>query len=564
MRYALLLAAIALLGVTTTAQAAITKLDYGIAPSSLQAGGAPDVAITTAFTYDDPDDDVKDVSVRLPPGLLGNPLNAARCGAAQFAADACPAGSDIGGVVVKAFAQLLPPLVETSTTSNGDVYNLEPTGGEPARIGVVVRPTDPVLGAVPLQKVFLQAPAELQAGPDGFALDTTFRDVGNTVGGVPIRIQSFTQTFAGTVGGKPFMRMPTSCATATGSASANSYKAPATAATATTTVTPTGCDTLAFSPKLDGTIGAAGATALNSRPPLTTILRFDPSQAALKTASVTLPSYIGPNIAITKRACPTAAFAAGGCPASARVGSASAVSPLSATPLSGPVLVVADPGQLPKVAVQLSGVVNLTLLGSVAISTKGVTTTFAGSPDLPLETFTLAFDGDGLVQTGRNLCEAGLNTTATGVLGAHSGATANVSGALRVVGCNGTVAPGGGKKKAKKPRAKGRLKVDGDSARLTATIVGNPKLRRVRLALPKGLTGPGAVTAKAGGKKIAAKRVKAGKRILTVRLAKPAKRVTIAWKGLHVGAKLAKRPKVGARVTGGNGKRYGVPFRPKR
>jgi hypothetical protein len=203
----LVLAAGVILAFTTTAQAAITKLDYGIAPSSLQAGGAPDVAITTAFTYDDPDDDVRDVSVRLPPGLLGNPLNAARCGAAQFAADACPAGSDVGGVVVKAFAQLLPPLVETSTTSNGDVYNLEPTGGEPARIGVVVRPTDPVLGAVPLQKVFLQAPAELQAGPDGFALDTTFRDVGNTVGGVPIRIESFTQTFSGTVGGKPFMRM---------------------------------------------------------------------------------------------------------------------------------------------------------------------------------------------------------------------------------------------------------------------------------------------------------------------------------------------------------------------
>ena len=103
MRIASLVAIGALLTVTTTtAQAAITKLDYGIAPSSTQAGGAPDVAITTAFTYDDTTDDVKDVSVRLPPGLLGNPLNAERCAAAQFEADACPPGSDVGAVVVKA------------------------------------------------------------------------------------------------------------------------------------------------------------------------------------------------------------------------------------------------------------------------------------------------------------------------------------------------------------------------------------------------------------------------------------------------------------------------------
>jgi hypothetical protein len=50
------------------------------------------VTIANAFDYGGAEDDVKDLTVRLPAGLLGNPLVPARCTPEQFAADACPAG----------------------------------------------------------------------------------------------------------------------------------------------------------------------------------------------------------------------------------------------------------------------------------------------------------------------------------------------------------------------------------------------------------------------------------------------------------------------------------------
>src|SRR5215208_7214319 len=107
----LLLAVAALALVPSAAQADVTIDELTVTPANTQAGGHPDVTITQRMTPS-AGDDVKDTFVRLAPGLLGNPQNAALCSSATLRSDTgCPAAAKVGTVQVTATIHLLPPLV---------------------------------------------------------------------------------------------------------------------------------------------------------------------------------------------------------------------------------------------------------------------------------------------------------------------------------------------------------------------------------------------------------------------------------------------------------------------
>ena len=269
--------------VAAPAVATVELSEFKVEPSSLAAGGHPNVTITQGLTYSSMDDDVKDAFVRLPPGLLGNPQAAALCTQAQFAADTCPEASVVGSVAVNANLVLLPdPLPNIlGLTVNGVVYNLRPTGSEPARIGMVLEAVEG------LSKIFLQAPAFLRPGPDGYALETTFADQPRTSAGLNVQIQRIALTFRGAAARGPFMRMPTACGPLTAVGRVNSHDAPASFSQKTFKLTPTGCAALPFAPRAEGSVGAPGMTGAGDHPPVTTTLRFNPEHAALKRAEVT-------------------------------------------------------------------------------------------------------------------------------------------------------------------------------------------------------------------------------------------------------------------------------------
>lgn len=73
----------------------------------------------------------KDVDVRLPPGLIGDPTAYPRCALAQFAKRQCGADTVLG-VASVAFYEPNTGGVNTSTVP---IFNLEPAVGEPARFG---------------------------------------------------------------------------------------------------------------------------------------------------------------------------------------------------------------------------------------------------------------------------------------------------------------------------------------------------------------------------------------------------------------------------------------------
>jgi hypothetical protein len=90
----------------------------------------------------------KDLTLKLPAGLVGNPTVVPRCSLAQFfthfgrpPGNSCPAQSTIGAALVT----LYDPLAIGRFTQTVPVFNVEPTFGEPARFGFIPAEGTPVL-----------------------------------------------------------------------------------------------------------------------------------------------------------------------------------------------------------------------------------------------------------------------------------------------------------------------------------------------------------------------------------------------------------------------------------
>ena len=243
----------ALLALPASASATVTMTDFKVEPSSKQGGGHPSVTITQAFSYDNTTDSVKDAFVRLQPGLLGNPQSAALCTQAAVPGRQLPGRLDGRAASRSTRSRTRCRWSACPSTSNGNVYNMKPTGDEPARLGIVVE------AAGGLAKLFLQAPVYVRPGADGYGLESTFADQPRDAG-VPIQITKIALTLNGQGSKGPFMRMPTSCAEGTSVSRANSWEAAGTFSQKEFKMTPTGCSSLAFTPKAEGSIGAPGVT----------------------------------------------------------------------------------------------------------------------------------------------------------------------------------------------------------------------------------------------------------------------------------------------------------------
>ncbi len=165
---ALFLAVLLTLLAPTVAQAQFDVTAFSVTPTSLQAGSHPDVTIHAEFS---PNEHVRDLTISLPPGLVGDPTSKPRCGQAAFQADTCPASTRVGRTAVRT---RIPPLQVLPIDATGDVYNVVPGAGEPARLGVVVRPP---LGA---SKVFIVSPVRIRPSDGG--LDSVITNMPTTVG----------------------------------------------------------------------------------------------------------------------------------------------------------------------------------------------------------------------------------------------------------------------------------------------------------------------------------------------------------------------------------------------
>jgi hypothetical protein len=453
-----LIAASALFVLPASAEANLDLTGSQAAPEDLHAGAHSNFDINVKFGSED----VRDLTISLPPGEVGNPLATPElCDPSQL--PSCPADTAVGTVSSSVtISSLLPQ------TINGTVFNVKPNPGEPARFGIVLNALPVTLPIGVLPPTVVQSGASLRQ--DDFGLDTVVHDIPKTADlinllgihvPVPIHINSMNLKLNGIAAGPPaapFMRNPTSCDAHKVRFSGDSWTNSTVVHQDADPFTPTNCDALDFSPAFTAEIGGTGQTTNGVPTTASTSILQDADEAGLHDAVVKVPADLNPNATLFfAAACDQASFKAGNCPASTVVGLATAASPLLSTPLIGNVELVTSDGPFPNLGLDLKGQLHLLLQGSTDIS-AGNTVSFHGLPDIPIARFQLTFTNPpGLIGTSRDICVPPAPVFHADFTGYNEKAT-SVDASAIVDGCGASNGTGtkGKCKKAKKKKHKHR------------------------------------------------------------------------------------------------------------
>jgi hypothetical protein len=418
----------------------------GFDPSTTQAAAHPDTTLSLSLSGS-PDEDIRDLTVDLPPGLIGNPEAVAKCTRAQFRADACPASSRVGTTtaVAAAIGLSLPPV-------DGSVYVLEPDPTDAGTLGIVLRP---LLSGLVVSKLFIVNHIVAARTADGtdYLLRNVITNMPRQITllggllpinvGVQLKQMTLVLKRQGATPGSFFLTNPTSCKPAVTRANAVSYDGQASSAQAS--FTPTNCQAVPFDPTLDLRVDS---TRINSPfLPTATIglpASEDPlHQSHVKDVTTKFPPGVGLDfIAATVWArCSDADFQNDACPPKTRVGSAEVAVPPLAPGFTGDVYrVTTKPGSIFSIGAVLRGPrgVKALVQGSswftYVMTPSGpqiqVIVAFTDLPQIPFTRFALSLTAPILINPG--ICQT---RDAQVTLVGHSGATATVSQPYTTTGC---------------------------------------------------------------------------------------------------------------------------------
>ncbi len=383
--------------------------------------------------------DVDGIVVKLPPGFVGDPTAVPQCTRQQLNAGGpsnplgCPAASQVGIATIGYNGGIF--------NNRFEVFNMVPPPGVPAEFGFnfggIVTFLDATVRSGSDYGISTNVPDVAQRGIAssvvtlwGYPADHThdaWRNsgiLGCTGGGgggygncEPIAVGGGTR--------RPFLTLPTSC---TGplpfSISAGTWQHPSDRSGTSflshdSNDNPTGlsgCDQLDFGPSLSVAPDTAQADTptgltVEVKPPVGGLSEVEGlSTANIQNTTVTLPEglVINPGQAAGLLACQPSEDALGplpngeeddgppSCPSASKVGTVSIATPILPNKLEGNVYVLqSNPPDL-KLLVAASGEgVNLKLVGDVHLdaTTGRLTTTFAGTPELPFTDFKLSFSG---------------------------------------------------------------------------------------------------------------------------------------------------------------------------
>jgi uncharacterized repeat protein (TIGR01451 family) len=410
---------------------------------------------TLAFARNDGEQDLNSIEQTLPPGLLAKLAGVPLCGEAQANEGSCPQTSQIGTVTVAAGVGKEPLYV------NGTIYLTGPYNNGPFGISVEVpaiagpfnldeggRPVV-VRGSIRINPTTAQATVVSNAGAGGIPI---------ILQGIPLQVRSVNVTLnrAG------FTFNPTSCTTQKLTASIGSTEG-ATAGVSS----PFGavnCATLPFKPTFTATTVGQASKAYGASLVVKITSKGGPGtsgeEANIHSVKVDLPKQLPSRLTTLQKACTEAQFNSNpaGCPKESNVGTATAKTPVLASPLTGPAYLVSHGGEaFPDLEIVLqSEGVKLVLDGNTQIK-KGITSsTFKTVPDAPISSFELKLPvgkysilGTNLPQgTHYSLCGQTLNmpTAITGQNGAEIHDTTKIA----ISGCS--------KKKASKRKPKKKKK----------------------------------------------------------------------------------------------------------
>jgi hypothetical protein len=381
--------------------------------------------LTLTFAREDGQQDLSQISVTTPPGLLGTLTGVPLCGEPQAAQGTCPEASQIGKMTVAAGPGGHPFYTQ------GKVYLTGSYKGAPFGLSIVV-PTQ--AGPFNLGNVVVRA--QIDVNPETTALTVTSDPFPQILDGIPLRLRTANVT----IDRPGFIFNPTNCAAQHIEATIVGVQGDAAKVSSPFAVA--GCAGLHFGPKF--TVSTSAKTSRTNGASLDAQLVFPTSsgpQSNIAHVKVELPKRLPSRLTTLQKACREATFQANpaNCPAPSVIGVAKAVTPVLPVPLEGPVYFVSRGGEaFPNLVVVLQGYgVRVDLTASTFISKAGVTsTTFNGIPDVPVDSFELYLpEGhySALTALG-NLCTGSTLAMPTSFI-AQDGAQLKQNTKIAVTGC---------------------------------------------------------------------------------------------------------------------------------
>ena len=361
------------------------------------AGGDP--SYTTTIGLDSGVGAPGKVTIALAPGALASVAANPSCskGAPQYTS-ACQIGTGsatvLGLVPASLNAYLVPP------PASADL------------VGIDLVPS-PNLGLIPTTHIG----GQLVQTPSGNVKVVLGLDL-SSLGATASLLTQMSLTINGTLGGKPFTRMPTNCSPGSSTITI-AYANKTETSTASPDFKPTGCSSLPFSPTVTGSAvedpndqGAAVSTTVTQAP----------NEAASASTALFLPwPTLTPNfnaLSLQNSATP--------------VGSATVNTPLLTTPLQGQAYLTGSP-VAPTLTLRFPPPAVLTLTGTISLAQH--TVTFLTIPDVPVTQLTVSLLG------GPKSLLSGDCTTPTGQLAGafvgQNGKRATAQKTLTISGCSG-------------------------------------------------------------------------------------------------------------------------------
>jgi hypothetical protein len=341
----------------------------------------------------------------LPPGLVGLIPTVQQCSEALANAGTCPLASKVGTVSVQSGSGSQP------YTFNGSVYLTEKYAGAPYGLSIVV---PAVAGPFNLGNIVTRATIAVNPSTAQVEVSSSLPMI---VAGIPTRIRSISID----VNRQGYLRNPTNCSLLQSTSTLTGTPSLPVSAGGTATVTSPfqaeGCSSLPFKPSFKASTNGHPTRAKGAG--LKVEIAQKPGEANIARTVTTLPIQLPSRLTTLQKACTEEQGRVNilGCPATSRVGTASATTPTLPDKMTGPAYIVSQGGRaFPNLDLVLEADgVRVILVGNTDIKNGITTTTFASTPDVPISSFSLNLPmaSNSLLASNGSFCKVPLNMPTT-------------------------------------------------------------------------------------------------------------------------------------------------------
>lgn len=374
------------------------KVEFRAGTTAATAGAYAPYVIR--LNREDGTQQISDLAVKPPPGLLGRLAGIPRCadsalkatelktGTEERSRPSCSADSQVGTVVVGAGAGPEPYYVD------GKVYLAGPYRGASVSLAVVV----PVLaGPFDLGTVVVRSPlrVDLESGQ----VEVSKESIPTILEGVALDVR----TIEVRLDRPRFTLNPTRCDATATTGEVTSVVGRLIALSHPFQVE--GCKKLGFAPKVR--LRLFGKTHRRAHPTLRAVLTMPEGGANISRVAVAMPPTEFLDNGNIRGICTRKQFAEAACPSDSIYGYAKAWSPLLDQPLEGPVYMRSSTGALPDLVAELNGEFRVAVAGRIDSGQGGIGADIKGLPDVPVSKFvmTIRGGGKGLLQNSVDVCE---------------------------------------------------------------------------------------------------------------------------------------------------------------